>query len=256
MADNAKSNQSSVAAATATLNNIGRATQQFIADVLTEPPDKIYRLDDYDAIRDSLFDNVKNAVSRRFPLRNSRYTLGVEDVDYDDPAFIDADEQKRLLLEGKSSVRRLRGSWVLRDANDDHVISKTRRMTLMRVPRMTGRGTFIRNGREYCFGSIMRLEPGVYTKEKSDEVTAQFNIKQGTGGGFNMVLNPKTGVFNVRKGTLNVPAYTVMRDLGITDDEMRDAWGEQLFSANQKAAMTAKARTAANRLYGTKRPQQ
>jgi hypothetical protein len=94
-------------AATA-LGSISNATQQFIADVLTEPPSRGYRLDDYDAIRDNLFDNVKTAVTRRFPLRNSRYALTVEDLDYDDPAEIGVDEEKRLLLENKSGVRRLR----------------------------------------------------------------------------------------------------------------------------------------------------
>jgi len=241
----------STAAATGALTNMAKATQQFIADVLTEKPDKLYRLDDYPAIRTSLFDNVKSAVNRRFPLRNDRYTLGLEDVDYDDPEDVDVDEQKRMLLEGKSSVRRLRGSWVLRDAATDKVVSKTRRMTLMRVPRISDRGTFIRNGKEYVIGSILRLEPGVYCKRKPDEVSAQFNIKQGTGGGFNMVLNPKTGTFQIRRGTLNVPAYPVLHDMGITDDQMQEAWGKDIFMANKLAGNTEKARLAATKLYNT-----
>jgi len=235
--------------ATAALANINRAAQQFIADTLTEKPDKLYRLDDYGAIRSIIFDNVKDAVSRRYPLRNERYTLGLEDVDYDDPEDIGVDEQKRLLLEGKSSARRLRGSWVLRDAGTDKVISKTRRMTLMRVPRITDRGTFIRNGREYCIGNIMRLEPGVYCKKKPDEISAQFNIKQGTGPGFNMVMNPKTGVFNIRRGTTNAPAYTVLHDMGVKDEEMRAAWGDDIFEANRKAGVGDKAVGLASRIY-------
>lgn len=231
------------------LSNIGRATQQFIADVLTEKPDKVYDLDDYASIRQLTYDNVKNAVSRRFPLRNDRYTLSVEDVDYDDPEDIDMDEQKRLLLEGKSSVRRLRGSWVLRDAATDKEVSRTRRMTLMRVPRMTDRGTFIRNGKEYCLGNIMRLEPGVYCKRKDDEVSAQFNVKQGTGAGFNMIMNPKTGVFMIRQGTSNAPAYTVFHDMGITDEQMQEAWGKDLFETNRKYGTGDKARAAADKIY-------
>lgn len=232
------------------LANIGRATQQFISDVLTEKPDKVYDMDDYDTIRQLTFDNVKNAVTRRFPLRNERYTLSLEDVDYDDPDDEDVDVQKRKLLEGGSSVRRLRGSWVLRDAATDKEVSRTRRMTIMRVPRMTSRGTFIRNGKEYCLSNIMRLEPGVYCKRKDDEVSAQFNVKQGTGAGFNMVMNPKTGVFTIRQGTSNAPAYTVFHDMGITDDQMREAWGDDLFEANRKQGTGDKARAAADKIYG------
>ena len=230
------------------LANMERARQQFIADVLTPKPKHIYRLDDYKTIRGDLFGNVKDAVSRRFPLYNDKYSMGLEDVDYDDPDDFDVDEQKRALLSGKSMTRRLRGRWVLRDANGK-VVSQTRRMTLMHVPFMTDRGTFIRNGSEYAFTNIMRLEPGVYTKRKNDEISAQFNIKQGTGPGFNMSLNPTTGIFQIKRGTANAPAYTVFRDLGVTDEQMRKAWGDELFEKNKQAGSGDKAVTAAQRIY-------
>ena len=232
----------------ASLANMERARQQFIADVLTPKPKHIYRLDDYKTIRGDLFGNVKDAVMRRFPLYNDKYSLAVEDVDYDDPDDFDVDEQKRALLSGKSMTRRLRGKWVLRDVNGK-VVSQTRRMTLMRVPFMTDRGTFIRNGSEYAFTNIMRLEPGVYTKRKNDEISAQFNIKQGTGPGFNMSLNPTTGIFQVKRGTANAPAYTVFHDLGVTDDQMLEAWGNELFEKNKQAGSSDKAITAAQRIY-------
>lgn len=233
---------------TGALANMARAQQQFIADVLTKKPTHIYRLDDYNAIRQSLFDNVKDAVQRRFPLYNDRFSLGVENVDYDDPDDYDVDVQKDALLEGRSITRRLRGEWVLRNA-DGKEVARTRRMTLMRVPFMTGRGTFIRNGREYAFTNIMRLEPGVYTKRKNDEISAQFNIKQGTGPGFSMLLNPNTGVFQIRRGTANAPAYVVFHDMGITDEQMEKAWGKELFQKNKEAGAGDKARQAASRIY-------
>ena len=231
------------------LAGITATAQKFIADTLTKSPDKVYSLDDYGTIRQLLFDNTKKAVQERFPLVNDRYTLALEDVDYDDPDDIDLTEQKKLLLEGKSSVRRLRGSWVLKDTATGKTVSKTSRMTLLKVPRMTPRGTFIRNGREYVLGSIMRLEPGVYCKRGTEDVSAQFKIKQGTGQGFSMSLNPKTGVFRMTRGTTNAPAYTVLRDMGVTDDQMKEAWGQEIFDNNKKAGFGDKARIAADRLY-------
>lgn len=231
------------------LTGMIRAQQRFIADVLTEKPVSVYKLSDYGSIRRALFDNVKSAVTKRFPLYNDRVSLSVEDVEYDDPEDIGVQDQKKAILEGRSCVRRLKGTWVLRDTATDKEIGRTGRMTLMRVPYMTDRGTFIRNGHEYAFTNIMRMEPGVYTKKKNGEITAQFNIKKGTGSGFSMRLIPNTGIFQIRRGTANCPAYTVLHDMGITDDQLKEAWGKELFETNKQAGTGDKARQAADRIY-------
>lgn len=225
-----------------------KATQKFVADVLTEKPVYQYRVDDFPEIRRQLFNNVKNAVGKRFPLYNDRYSLSVEGLEYDGPEEIGIDEQKKAILNGKSVSRKLRGSWVLSDASGK-VVARTKKMTLARVPYMTDRGTFIRNGHEYCFSNIMRLEPGVYVKERPDEVSAQFNIKQGTGGGFGMRMVPKTGVFEMTRGTSKAPAYTVLKDMGVTDDQMKATWGDALYSINRDAGMSTRARQQADRFY-------
>lgn len=232
-----------------TVNNLLRAQQKFISNVLATKDVKTYRMDDYPTIRKILFDNVKSAVQQRFPLYNERYTLAIEDVDYDDPEEIDLAKQKQAILDGTSCTRRLRGRWVLRDAATDKEVSKTRRMTLMQVPYITDRGTFIRNGHEYAFSNIMRMEPGVYTKQRDDEISAQFNIKKGTGAGFNMFLQPNTGIFKIQRETTSVPAYTVLRDMGVTDDQMKAAWGQELFDKNKSAGSDEKATIAANKIY-------
>ena len=232
-----------------TVNNLLRAQQKFISNVLATKDVEVYRMDDYPKIRKVLFNNVKNAVQQRFPLYNERYTLAIEDVDYDDPEEIDLAKQKQAILDGTSCTRRLRGRWVLRDAATDKEVSRTRRMTLMQVPYITDRGTFIRNGHEYAFSNIMRMEPGVYTKQRDDEISAQFNIKKGTGAGFNMFLQPNTGIFKIQRETTSVPAYTVLRDMGVTDDQMKSAWGQELFDKNKAAGSDEKATIAANKIY-------
>lgn len=235
---------------TGTVNNLMRAQQKFIANTLAEGNDvKVFRMDDYPTIRKVLFDNVKNAISQRFPLYNDRYTLTIEDVDYDDPEEFDLQKQKQAILDGTSIARRLRGSWVLRDAKTDKEVSRTKRMTLMNVPYITDRGTFIRNGHEYAFSNIMRMEPGVYTKQRDDEISAQFNIKKGTGAGFNMYLQPNTGIFKIKRNTTSAPAYTVFRDMGITDEQMKEAWGQELFDKNKAAGSDEKAAIAAKKIY-------
>lgn len=51
--------------------------QRFIADILTKKPDVLYSPGDYDTMRTLIYDNVKEAVQRRFPLTNERYTLDI-----------------------------------------------------------------------------------------------------------------------------------------------------------------------------------
>lgn len=230
--------------------NMQRAKQQFIADVLDTDKPTIYRADDYRTMRGLIYNNVLKSVQKRFPLYNDKYVLTVQNLSYADPQEVSYADQKKAVMQGKSVGRRLRGQYVLRKADTDQVVSKTAPQTLMKVPYITDRGTFINNGHQYTFNNIMRLEPGVYTKKNSDDqITAQFNVKKGTGAGFNMRFIPSKGLFQVSRGTANAPAYTVMRDLGATDQQLKQAWGPELFQTNRTAGTGAKARLAADKIY-------
>jgi DNA-directed RNA polymerase beta subunit len=228
-----------------------QATQRFISRTLTEKPDRIYRIDDYTAISNELYNNVKDAVTNRFPLSNDKYSLGVENVDYDDPDEQPVSKWKEAILAGKSMDRRLRGEWVLRDVEGNEV-ARTGRKTIMRVPMMNREnGSFVRNGSQYVFRNIMRLEPGVYCSSKPDGPTALFNVQAGSGTRFHMDMNPKTGVFTVRRGTgVGAPAYGILKEMGVTDEQMKQAWGEDLYKANFDAGQGGKARAAMEALYG------
>lgn len=233
------------------VNQLIKATQRFISRTLTEKPDRLYRIDDYDAISNELYDNVKNAVMSRFPLSNERFSLHAEDVDYDDPDEYPVGKWKEAILSGKSMERRLRGSWVLRDAAGNEV-ARTGRKTIMKVPVMNREnGSFVRNGSQFAFRNIMRLEPGVYCSSKPDGPTALFNVQAGSGTRFHMDMNPKTGVFTVRRGTgVGAPAYGILKEMGVTDEQMKQAWGEDLYKANFDAGQGGKARAAMEALYG------
>lgn len=233
-----------------TLNNIQRQKMQFIADVLDPTPVTMYRADDYKTQRKLIFDRVFNAVQKRFPIYNDKYVLSVQDLNYADPEEYSYADQKKAVLQGASLGRRLKGSYVLRDAATNKIVSKTAPQTLMRVPYMTDRGTFINSGHEYTFNNILRLQPGVYTrKNNNDDITAQFNVKKGTGAGFKMRFVPSKGIFQINRGTANAPAYTVLKDLGVTDEQMKQSWGDELYQKNREYGSGEKARIAANKIY-------
>ena len=233
-----------------TFNNIQRQTQAFIADILDQEQPQLYKINDYRTMRRLIFDRVKKSVQKRFPLYNNKYVLSVENVQYKDPEQYSYKQEKEAILNGRSLGRRLTGSYVLTDAATGKEISRTNNQTLLSVPYMTDRGTFINSGHEYTFNNIMRLQPGAYAKKNNDdELTTQFNVKKGTGAGFNMKFVPSRGLFQINRGTANAPAYTVMKDLGVTDEQMKASWGDELFKLNKEYGSTEKARIAAKKIY-------
>ena len=235
------------------LAGVQRQQQKFIADILDQKPRKVYRMDDYSTMRSLIYQNVLQAVKQRFPLYNNKYLLDVQDLDYQTPQTNDYKAQKQAILNGKSLGRKLKGSFVLKDATTQKVISKGKRQTILTVPHMTDRGTFINSGSQYALINIMRLQPGVYTKKNTDnQISAQFNVKKGTGAGFNMKFVPSRGLFYMNRGTANAPAYTVLKDLGVTDQQMRQSWGQELYNKNKQAGLGQKARIAADRIYNYK----
>lgn len=58
----------------------------------------LYRPDDYPTIRKAIFDNVADAIGKRFPLYNDKVLLTVENVKYDDHDDISIGDQKQAIL--------------------------------------------------------------------------------------------------------------------------------------------------------------
>lgn len=214
-------------------------------------PSVLYSPGDFTAIRKRIFEDSLNAVKNRFPIENSRYSLSLEDVDYENPRDFSLKEQKAAVQNDQSLSWKMRGSWVLRDKATGNVVSKSSKRTVMNVPYMTERGTFIRNGTETTLPLQMRLVPGVYTRMGEDNIAkAHINARPGTGNTVMMQLNPAKPVFRVSVGTRNYDLFPLLKHLGVTDEEMIAAWGKDLYNANKEAFMKAggwyKAKTAAD----------
>lgn len=212
-------------------------------------PTLLYSPGDFKATRKRIFEDSINAVRNRFPIQNSRYTLSLEDLDYENPREYSIKDQKKAVQNDQSLTWRMKGSWVLRDTQTGDVLSKSSRRTIMDIPYLTERGTFIRNGTEVTLPLQMRLVPGVYTRMGEDGIAkAHINARPGTGNTVMMQLNPAKPVFRVSVGTRNYDLFPLLKHLGITDDEMKAAWGKDLYEENKKAFLSQggwyKAKTA------------
>ena len=199
------------------------------------PPINFREFDDVETTRRNIYDGVVNAVQQKYGqgLENDRYRIELGDVAYDDKDEFDYAAQKKALLDRKSLNRRLYGRWKMIDKATGKVVDE-RKEVIAHVPYMTQRGTFISNGSEYTVANQMRLRPGVYTRKKENgEFEAHFNVLPGTGQAFRIHMEPETGVFKFQVGQAHIPLYPVLRNMGISDDQMRKWWGSKLLDANR-----------------------
>jgi DNA-directed RNA polymerase beta subunit len=188
---------------------------------------------DYGTTRQRVFSNVLDAVKERYPLENDQFRLEVSDLAYEGPEHYSLKKQKEAILRRQTLSRNLMGTWNLVNKGTGQV-ADSRRTRLARVPYLTGRGTYIRNGNEFTVANQLRLKSGVYTRTKDNgDHEAHFNILRG-GPSFRIFMEPKTGIFRLRVGQSHLPIYPIMRAMGVTDANLVKLWGPELFAANQR----------------------
>lgn len=210
------------------------------APVVPQPPapaapPALRRFGDHDATRELLFNNALDAVKGVGPVENSRYRLEAADVGYGKRTPFTTAEQKAAMLEGRTLAHRITGTIRLVDKGTGTVVD-ARRMTLAAVPYLTKSGTFILDGNQSVVSHQSRLDPGVFTRRKSNGSTeAHVNFTPGGGVPHRIRLDPETGAFKVVVGQAELPAATLLRVLGATENDLRDAWGPDLARVNLKA---------------------
>lgn len=213
-------------------------------------PTQLYSPGDFTAVRNRIFQDSLDAVRNRFPIENDRYILSLENADYENPKEYTLRDQKKAVQNDQTLSWRIKGNWVLTDKASGKVISRSSRRAIMDVPYLTQRGTFIRSGTETTLPTQMRLVPGVYSRMGEDGLAkAHINARPGTGNTVMMTLNPAKPVFKVSVGTRNYDLFPLLKHLGATDDDIRNAWGKELFKVNEDAFVNGggwyRAKTAA-----------
>ena len=185
---------------------------------------------DAPATRTAIMDNVLEAVKNRFPIEDDDVKLELKDIKYEGPTSYTLQQQKDALLGNRRLGCRIAGTWRLTDKHTGQVLDE-RRDGVLRVPYYTDRGTIINNGSEYTVISQARLSPGVYVRRKQNgELESQFNVENGLG--FRIGLNKETGALNMSVGQGHVQLYPVLRALGVSDEDIRKSWGNEVTSVN------------------------
>lgn len=186
---------------------------------------------DFDAARTDLYERTKNALIDSYPMTWGGVRMEVADVDYEGPENFSLAEQKKALLEDRHLSRRLRGTVRLFDEKTGDLLDENK-VSLMRVPYLTNRGTFIHGGNEYTSIMQARLLPGVYTRRQSNgNLETQFNLKQARGA-FRIGFEPDTTQYRLKIGQANMHMYSLLKDLGVPDERLKKMWGDEIFASN------------------------
>ena len=187
--------------------------------------------------RQSIMDRTKGAFESKFPLENDKVRIELSNVDYTGKKSFGIHDTKKALMEGRRLSVPLHGDVRLVDKVSGQVLDEKKKHLLANVPYMTDRGTFVNKGTEYVVVNQSRLRPGIYARRKDNgELESHINVKPGTGTGMRMFMEPDTGVYRVKVGDSQIKLLPILQRLGVEDDELKSAWGPDVFEANRAAS--------------------
>ena len=206
-------------------------------------------ISDVKTIRQRIFDSVRNAF-----LSTPAYTQGPWSIELTDVQYKDSEPEEELLSPFSHKKAIVTNATLARDlygtikiTTPDGVIKK--RTLLAKVPYLTDRGVFIINGVEYAITNQQRLKPGVYVRfRQTGEPEAFINLPGHKTHRY--VLDPRTGIFYIQAGQATFRLYPILKAMGVTDEEIRNAWGADLFARNA-VEKSDDLRRFATRMFGS-----
>lgn len=193
-----------------------------------------YTPDNFSRVRSNLGKKLASNLEKSFPLEWGGVRLEAKNFRYE-PKDYSLKEQKEALLKSNYLSNPVKADLYLYDSKSNQLIDKLPNKTVMNIPYYTNRGTFIHNGNEYTTLKQSRLRPGIYSRIKANgELESQFNIKRGTGTGYRITLEPQTSLYKLNVRQSNVNLYSILHDIGVSDEELEKAWGKDILDINKK----------------------
>ena len=179
-----------------------------------------------------IYEDALKAAQELEAIEDDNYSLRLTDVDWHDPERFKKRDRKKAVLTGETLGRRMHGTWEMHDKKTGQLVQK-RKQIIGSVPYLSSMGTFTHRGNEYTVNHQQRLKPGVFARLKDNgELESHFNIMPGKGVSHRYFMDPENGVFKMKFGQSEMPLMPLIRAMGATDREIRDAWGDQLWQTN------------------------
>jgi DNA-directed RNA polymerase beta subunit len=157
------------------------------------------------------------------------------------------DAHKKALMTGGSLVEPLVADVTIKDKKTGKILDRKKRHTLLQLPYATENHTFVVKGNEYMVKHQLRTKPGVYTRRRgNDDIESSFNLAKGQN--FRMSMNPEKGHLYMEYGTSKIPAYPILRGMGMQHSDISKKWGTALADRNRDS-FDSKRDDHINKLY-------
>lgn len=188
---------------------------------------------------DQIKDAFASSITGMFPISGRKNTLELTNLIYDDSKAKDADIKSQQLAKEQEKTWGVPvfAEFVLKDKETGTVINKSKQKIAV-LPKMTQRFTYIIGGGEYNSAYQQRIKSGIYSKinEKGEHLT-EINLN-GRNNAFvkearlKIPFDLETKKFKLNYATNNIPLYSFLKCVGVSDDEMKKEWGEDVWKAN------------------------
>lgn len=199
--------------------------------------------------RKNVYNSVFKTLQELPPIANDQHTLKLSNLSWVDPDRFTKKQYKQAILGGETLGRRIRGTWELSDNATGQVLDK-RDQIVARAPYITDDNTLPYRGNAYLVQHQQRVLPGIYTRRKqNEEVEAHVNIMPKDGVAHRYILDPAKGRLQMKIGQAHLPLVPVLRAMGASDKQIKEAWGEKIFNANADSDDVTTLRKLGERLF-------
>jgi DNA-directed RNA polymerase beta subunit len=200
----------------------------------TEPPKNTRAFFDPHTLRQKLFNVAIDGFTKKInSIETQDHKLNAHSFKIDMPS-ITTSMQKKAVLDKKDLTVPLKGTVdLVHKASGKVLESKT--TTIAHIPYVTNHNTVIYNGSEYESVNQQRLLPGIYSRIRQDGIPeAHINPEARTGQSGRILFLPDKQLFVLMVRNSQVKLYGLLKDMGVADAAIKQAWGEQIYNANRR----------------------
>lgn len=194
---------------------------------------------------ESMKQRMAEAIREQFPYEGRLRKLELIDLKFNERAAEPTDSHHVDNLQAQFNARTSGRTWDvpavaelrLVDTKTGNEIER-KKSVIARLPKITRRYSYIIEGQERQHDSLFRSKPRPYHRIATNgEIQARWNLARGLG--FDLKYEPGKGRILMSVGNSNVPLYSVLHALGVSDSAMQRTWGREIYEENIRAAKPA-----------------
>lgn len=197
------------------------------------PPSNTRSFFDPQGLRNMLFNTAVDAFGKKInTIETQDFKLQAKNLKIEVPK-ITTSAQKKAVLEKKDLTVPLKGTIDLIHKPSGKIV-ESKSTTIAHIPYVTNHNTVIYNGSEYESVNQQRLLPGVYSRLRQDGIPeAHINPAPRTGQAGRILFLPEKQLFVLMVKNSQIKLYGLLRDFGIPESSIRQAWGEKIYNVNR-----------------------